>query len=190
MASNGSPESPPRDRMRHSRDGTAGCRGAPPRGRDDALIALEPRITAGAPWPMAEVFGAEPEANWGPPELLAHVAEFLPYWLGEIERILEGAPRARAVWPRPDRQASGSELIGRERTLPLRELFSRIQSDSDRVARRLRELTDAEASGPSRSSPPTRRRCWRCRNLLEPFLAGHLEGHVTQLREILTAAGV
>jgi hypothetical protein len=153
----------------------------------DALIALEPRIRAGAPWPMAEVFGAEPEASWGPPELLAHVAEFLPYWLGEIERILDGPSAAPVPFGRLQSDSVRVGLIGRERTLPLRELFSRIQSDSDRVARRLRELTDAELDRVG--AHPTRGEL-RVKDMLEPFLAGHLEGHVTQLREILAAAGV
>jgi hypothetical protein len=153
----------------------------------DALIALEPRIRAGAPWPMAEVFGAEPEASWGPPELLAHVAEFLPYWLGEIERILEGSVAAPVPFGRLQSDSVRVGLIGRERTLPLRELFSRIQSDSDRVARRLRELTDAEVNRVG--VHPTRGEL-KVKDMLEPFLAGHLEGHVTQLREILAAAGV
>ena len=151
------------------------------------LIALEPRIRAGAPWPMAELFGAEPEASWGPPELLAHVSEFLPYWIGEIERIVEGSGAAPVPFGRLHTDTVRVGLIGRERTLPLRELFSRIQSDSDRVARRLRELTDAEVE--RLGLHPTRGEL-RVKDMLEPFLAGHLEGHVVQLREILTAAGV
>lgn len=151
------------------------------------LIALEPRIRAGAPWPMAEAFGAEPEASWGPSELLAHVSEFLPYWIGEIERILEGSATAPVPFGRLQTDTVRVGLIGRERTLPLRELFSRIQSDSDRVARRLRELTDAEVERVGLH--PTRGEL-RVKDMLEPFLTGHLEGHVVQLREILTAAGV
>jgi DinB superfamily len=153
----------------------------------DDLLALEPRIRAGAPWPMAEVFGAEPEASWGPPELLAHVAEFLPYWLGEIERILEGPSTPPVPFGRLQTDSVRIGLIGRERTLPLRELVSRIRSESGRVAARMRELTDAEVDRVG--VHPTRGEM-RVRDMLEPFLAGHLEGHVTQLREILTAAGV
>ena len=187
MASHGSPES-----------GTGPCATLPKMGQLDAgaerletataaLIALWPRVRAGVPWPMAEVFGAEPEASWGPPELLAHVSEFLPYWLGEIERILEGPSTAPVPFGRLQTDSVRVGLIGRERTLPLRELFARIQSDTDRVARRLRELTDAEVEGVGLH--PTRGEM-RVKDMLEPFLAGHLEGHVTQLREILAAAGV
>ena len=153
----------------------------------NALIALEPRIRAGAPWPMAEVFGAEPEASWGPPELLAHVAEFLPYWLGEIERILDGPPSKPVPFGRVQTDTVRIGLIGRERSLPLRELLSRIRSESDRVARRLREITDVEAA--RIGLHPTRGEM-TVTGMLEPFLGGHVEGHVVQLREILAAAGV
>src|SRR5262245_32619634 len=56
-----------------------------------AFHALEPRVVAGEPWPLAEAFGVEPEASWGPREVLAHVAEMLPFWLGELDRILLGS---------------------------------------------------------------------------------------------------
>jgi hypothetical protein len=152
-----------------------------------ALVSLEPRIRAGIPWPMAEVFGAEPEASWGPPELLAHVAEFLPYWLGEIERVLEGPPGEAVPFGRVQTDDVRIALIGRERSLPLRELFSRIRSDSARAAARLRDLDEADAA--RTGLHPTRGEL-RISDMPEPFMSGHLEGHVSQLREILAAAGV
>ena len=57
-----------------------------------ALAALEPAVRAGEPWPLSASIGVEPEAHWGPPEVLAHLAEMLPFWLGEIERVLAGSP--------------------------------------------------------------------------------------------------
>lgn len=152
----------------------------------DALLDLTPRIEAGAPWPLSPVFGAEPEASWGPLELLAHVEEFLPYWMGEIERVLarEGndpAPFGRAI---DDPLRTG--VIGRDRTLPLRELTARIAADASRVAARLCELDEAEAG---RAGVHPRRGQMTVRDMLEPFVVGHLEGHVTQLQEILAAAG-
>ncbi len=69
-----------------------------------AYADLRPRSWHGEPWPLAKTFGTEPEAAWGPPELLAHVAEMLLFWLGELERVVEGGtdgpvPRSGA-WPR------------------------------------------------------------------------------------------
>lgn len=151
------------------------------------LLELVPRIEAGVPWPLAEVFGPEPEASWGPPELLAHVEEFLPYWIGEIERVLAGPAEAPVPFGRVETDTLRTEVIGRDRSLPVRELAARIRSDSARVAARLGELTETDAA---RVGLHPRRGEMTVRDMLEPFLVGHLAGHVTQLREILAAAGL
>jgi len=151
-----------------------------------AIVALRPRIEAGSPWPLAELYGPEPEASWGPNELLAHVEEYLPYWLGEIERVLAGDPGVAVPFGRVAEDPIRIGVIGRDRTIPLRELFSRIEVEAPRVAGRLRELTETDAS---RLGLHPRRGEITVREMLEPFLVGHTEGHVTQLQEILAAAG-
>src|SRR3954453_730858 len=110
-----------------------------------ALTALAPRIRAGEPWPLAERCGAEPEASWGPREVLAHTAEMLPFWLGEYERVVEAGRRTGDGTPF-GRGAADTLRIGgleRDRTLPLRELFDRIDAGIERWERRL-----AAAEGP------------------------------------------
>src|SRR5690348_14329895 len=52
-----------------------------------SVVDLAPAIEAGEPWPLTEVYGPGPESAWGPREVLAHVSEMLPFWLGEIELI-------------------------------------------------------------------------------------------------------
>jgi DinB superfamily len=151
-----------------------------------AMLELAPRIEAGAPWPLAEMYGPEPEASWNPPELLAHVEEYLPYWLGEIERVLAGDGGTPVAFGRVATDTVRIGVIGRDRTVPLRELFARIKSDAPRVAARLRELSEADAA--RTGIHPTRGEM-AVRDMLDPFLVGHTEGHVTQLREILDAAG-
>ena len=151
-----------------------------------ALLALRGEVEAGAPWPMAELYGVEPEASWGPPELLAHVGEYLGYWLGEIERVLEGDGVTPVPFGRVATDTLRLGVIGRDRSLPLHELFSRIEADAARVARRLGELDEAAAA--TRGLHPTRG-AMTVRELLQPFLVEHTEGHVKQLREILVAAG-
>jgi len=151
-----------------------------------AIVELKPRIEAGAPWPMAELYGPEPEASWGPPELLAHVEEYLPYWLGEIESVLASPAGAPTPFGRVATDPLRIGVIGRDRSLPLRELFSRIEAGSPRVAARLRELTATDAG---RKGLHPARGEMTVQEMLEPFLVGHTEGHVTQLREILATAG-
>jgi hypothetical protein len=100
------------------------------------LEALRPAVEAGEPWPPSEHFGTEPEASWNPPELLAHVAEMLPFWLGQIERILDGYPEPVSfgrVQDDPDRIAA----IERDRALPVGELYARIAMTVRAVVERM-----------------------------------------------------
>jgi hypothetical protein len=151
-----------------------------------AMLALRGRVESGADWALAEDYGTGPEASWGPREVLAHVEEYLPYWLGEIERVLAGDASAPVPFGRVAEDPVRIGVIGRDRTVPFRELFARIESDAPRVAARLRELSDADAA---RLGLHPRRGEMAVRDMLEPFLVGHTEGHVAQLREILEAAG-
>lgn len=149
------------------------------------LAALEPAVRAAAPWPLAPVFDNSDEASWGPPEVLAHVDEMLPYWLGELARVLE-APAA--VDPPAFGRTAADDvrlvLIERDRRVPLSELFERAANGSERAAHRLERLAPADldraARHPARGDMPVR-------ELLERFLVGHLEEHVRQLRALLEA---
>jgi len=165
-----------------------------------AILALRPRLEAGAPWPLAELYGTEAEASWGPPELLAHLDEMLPFWLGEVERILDGPTTARLDGPAAAGLAADNavpygrlatdtlrnDIIGRDRTVPIRELLARLASDGARVARWMRELSASDAA--RLGVHPTRGES-TIAAIFERSVTGHLEDHVLQLRSILDAAG-
>jgi hypothetical protein len=154
----------------------------------DALLELEPRLLAGGPWPLAERFGIEPEASWGPPEVLAHVSEMIPYWLGELERVLAQPATADPVpFGRVSNDQVRVAIIGRDRTIPIGELLARIASEARRAATRLREIEAAGAAGRTGLHP--RLGPIRLDDGAERFLASHAEEHVRQLRDVLDAAG-
>ena len=147
---------------------------------------LFPRLAAGEPWPLAQRFGTEPEAAWGPREVLTHVAEMLPYWLGEYERVVEAARPAGDGTPF-GRVASDALRIGvleRDRSLPLRELLARIDAGIERWERRLvaRELGDDAAVGIHSTLGEMTAGALR-----ERFVTGHLEEHREQLEAVLKA---
>jgi len=144
------------------------------------MMALRADLEAGAPWPLADRFGAEAEAHWGPSEVLAHCSEMLPYWIGEIERILDGSEPAR--YGRTQTDALRIGIIERDRSLPLRELLARIAAGSARYSARLPELTGRDVA--RRGLHPTLGE-QTIEQALERTVVGHLEGHVTQLREAL-----
>ena len=147
--------------------------------------ALRPAVEAGAPWPASPNFGHEPESTWNPPELLAHVAEMLPYWMTQIERILEGYPE-----PVPfGRVATDDEriaAIGRDRALPVGELFERVGSGARAAASRLRELSADELE--RRGTHPTLGEM-TVAGVAERMFIRHLGEHTEQLRTILAKDG-
>ncbi|HYH93376.1 MAG TPA: hypothetical protein VD763_09475 [Candidatus Saccharimonadales bacterium] len=147
----------------------------------DAFVALRPRVSAGAPWPMAVAFGVEPEASWGPPEVLAHLAEMLPFWMGELERIVDGEP-APVPFGRVTEDTVRIGLIERDRTLPVRVLFDRIDAGLADWGARLATLGAADRLKLGlhpRLGPIS------IETFLERFVLGHADDHVAQLEEIL-----
>src|SRR3954453_24066425 len=75
----------------------------------NALLGLRGPLVAGEPWPLSAAYGTEPEADWGPREVLAHVNEMLPYWTAQLKGVLAGDPGTPAPFGRvatdPDRLA-------------------------------------------------------------------------------------
>jgi DinB superfamily len=144
-----------------------------------AIDALRGPIEVGPPWPVRAVQGEGPEAEWGAPEVLAHVAEMLQYWLGEVERVLAGAPE-----PVPFGRIASDPLrtltIERDRSLPSGELINRIQSTVARYAARLPGLSAADWN---RRGLHPRVGEMTVAAMLERFVVTHLEEHATQLTE-------
>lgn len=151
------------------------------RAATDGLRATRPAVETGAPWPLATRFDNSDEAHWGPPEVLAHLAEMGTYWTGEIERVLAGAsepaPFGRIATD-PVRLAS----IERDRSLPPRELYDRTTSALERLERRLAELTPAEFA--QRGLHP-RLGEMTVAQMAERFVVSHLGEHVVQLESLL-----
>jgi alkanesulfonate monooxygenase SsuD/methylene tetrahydromethanopterin reductase-like flavin-dependent oxidoreductase (luciferase family) len=146
-----------------------------------AMARLREGVEGGEPWPLSEVYGAEPESDWGPKEVLAHVAEMAPYWLGQIEAILA----ARSEPPPFGRVATDPgriERIGKDRTLPAGELFDRIDRSLADVGARLRRLDETEEA---RRGLHTRLGEMTVGTIFERFIVGHVEDHVRQLEELL-----
>ncbi len=153
-----------------------------------AYVDLAPRVMDREPWPLATTFGTESEASWGPREVLAHVEEMLPFWLGELERVVDGgAPTGVGKAVPFGRIADDPVRIGvieRDRSLPLRVLFARVDAGLREWADRLATLTDADRAQigvhPRLGELPAAA-------ILERFVLGHAEDHIAQLETILSA---
>jgi len=149
----------------------------------DGLAATRPAVEAGAPWPMAIVFDDSDEARWWPGEVLAHLAEMAQYWLGEIERVLAGHPDP-VPFGRIASDPVRIALVERDRSVPPRELYERIDDALRRFDQRWRTLSAAELA--RRGLHPTRGE-FTVAAMPDRFIVGHREDHVRQLEEILGA---
>jgi hypothetical protein len=151
----------------------------------DAFGSLRPALEAGEPWPLAADFGPGPEASWGPPEVLAHVGEMLPYWLAEAERVVAG-PEWPAPFGRLQTDAARLAAIEQDRRLPIVELLGRI----DRAAAAYADVLPGwdDDSLERRGLHPTRGEV-SVAELLERHAIDHTEEHARQLRESLEGRG-
>jgi hypothetical protein len=150
-----------------------------------AFRALRGRAEAGAPWPLSPAYGSEPESNWGPKETLAHVDEMIPFWLDQIDRILAtdgpaAVPFGRTVAD-PDRIAR----IGRDRELPVGELFERFEAAAAAATGRIRAYP---AGALERLGAHVRLGEMTVADILERFIIHHLDEHARQLAETVDAA--
>ena len=149
-----------------------------------AFAAIAPRAIAGEPWPLSEHFGTEPEASWGPREVLAHLSEMLPYWLGEFGRIVEAGRPAGDPIPF-GRQAGDTVRIAvleRDRTFPLDDLLERIDDGISRWQRRIARTTATEGA---RTGLHPRNGEMTADGVRDRMIIVHLEDHLAQLEVIL-----
>ncbi|MEO8273556.1 MAG: hypothetical protein ABI620_05795 [Chloroflexota bacterium] len=158
-----------------------------------AMVELAPAIAAGEPWPLTASYGPGPESEWGPREVLAHVGEMVPYWLGEIELIVDaGVDTARAQsgtdapgFGRLEDDPIRVQIIGRDRRFPGRELLGRIEVEARRAAARFRALDGVELGYLGRH---VTRGDLSVADIAERLVVGHFEGHLNQLRDLVASA--
>jgi hypothetical protein len=152
-----------------------------------AIEDLREPLSAGEPWALSAVWGTEDEAQWGPREVLAHVAEMLSYWHGELNRVVAGGGSGAVPFGRvasdPSRLARIDELRRRSTVELVDEIGGRIPD----VAAFVDRLTADEAG---RLGLHQTRGELTVGDSVERFFVSHLEEHVAQLRDILTPQSV
>ena len=150
-----------------------------------ALEALRAPLGAGEPWPLSEVWGTEDEAQWGPPEVLAHTAEMLAYWHAELARVAAADGSAAVPFGRIASDPGRLARIDRLRRQSTTELLDEIRRQIPEVAAFVAGLTVQEAA--RRGLHQTRGEM-TVADGVERFFANHLDEHVEQLRTILARA--
>ena len=146
------------------------------------LLALRGALVAGEPWPLSAAYGTEPEADWGPREVLAHVNEMLGYWPRQLSLVLAGDAATAVPFGRIATDAGRIRRIEIDRERPAAELLDEIDASLASAIAFVNGLTPADLD--RRGAHPSRGEISIGQGVAA-FLADHLEGHVVQLREIL-----
>jgi len=149
------------------------------------LLALRGALVAGEPWPLSAAYGTEPEADWGPREVLAHVNEMLGYWPRQLSLVLAGDPATAVPFGRIATDAGRIRRIEIDRERPAAELLDEIDASLASAITFVDDLTPADLE--RRGVHPSRGEISVGQGIAA-FLTDHLEGHVVQLREILDRA--
>lgn len=147
-----------------------------------ALLGLRGALVAGEPWPLSDSWGTEPEAHWGPPEVLAHVNEMLPYWTDQLETVLAGTGKEAVPFGRVATDPGRLGRIEADRKRPIGELLDEIAAGLERASGFVAGLSADDAE---RRGLHSTRGELSVAAAIERFLVTHLEEHVEQLRAIL-----
>jgi hypothetical protein len=147
----------------------------------DNLVRMRSRVELSAPPPEQ----LPRRREWVGREILAHIDEMLPYWLGEIERVMVG-PVEPVPFGREPTDLVRLLTIDRDRTLPVSELYGRLDNSLERVLRRLLELDERQVA--RRGLNKTRGEL-TVRQIVETMLAGHIEEHCSQMASALDSEG-
>ena len=119
--------------------------------------------------------------RWEPGQVWGHLAEFLPYWVGQARQILAAEPSEPAPFGRTRVDPGRLAAIERGRDEFPEVLFARTRAGIEEVRRFIRGL------GPSdwarRGNHPTLGPM-TIERVVEEFIVGHLEEHAAQLEAV------
>ncbi|MGH7721969.1 MAG: DinB family protein [Candidatus Dormibacteria bacterium] len=120
--------------------------------------------------------------RWEAGQVRAHLAEFVPYWLGELALVVERGMAEPAPFGRTKSDPARIAAIERDRRADRLALWTRIAADIAGLRAFLLGL-DAGA-WEARGRHPTLGEMDLTR-IVDEFLVGHLEQHALQLEELL-----
>jgi DinB superfamily len=153
----------------------------------ERLDAVEARLRALAPREVPEGALTAPDPptgeRWEAGQVWAHLAEFIPYWLGEAALVIEHGGTEPAAFGRAKSDPGRLSAIERDRRRDRTALWKRTAADVGRLRDFLVGL-DATA-WEARGRHPTLGEMSLAR-IVDEFLVGHLDQHALQLEELLS----
>jgi hypothetical protein len=126
---------------------------------------------------------ADPSSGerWEQGQVWAHLAEFVPYWIEQAQRVITLYDGEPVPFGRTKRDEGRVAAIERDREQPLSVLWADAHGDVEQLRAFLHHL-DAQAEA-ARGLHPTLG-VMSMDDIIEEFLVGHLEQHADQLDEL------
>jgi len=119
--------------------------------------------------------------RWEAGQVWAHLAEFIPYWIDQLETVSSRYTDEPVPFGRTKNDAGRLAAIERDRSQPTTVLWSETHSGVESLRQFLRGIDGialhARGLHPSRGVMTMSR-------MLDEFLVGHLEQHADQLDEL------
>jgi hypothetical protein len=146
------------------------------------LDAVEKRLAVhaarGAPGGLTEPDPDTPEERWEAGQVWAHIAEFVPFWHGEMRSVIGSFDGAPVPFGRTKTDPGRIAAIEVGRGEPIADQMTRTAEAIAELKRHIGELTPAEWNAVGLH--PTRGEL-DIEAIVERFIVHHLEEHADQL---------
>jgi hypothetical protein len=148
--------------------------------------AVESRLAqhAGALYEALTDEDPDTHEQWAAGQVWAHVAEFVPYWMSELERIIGAGADAPVPFGRTKTDPGRLAAIERDRASDPAQLMSRVSAAVEACRVFVAELEPHEWA--ARGKHPTLG-AMSVGSIVDRFVVGHLEEHAEQLDRLATA---
>ena len=147
------------------------------------LTAVEARLRALAQKPLEGRTEPDPETGerWDAGQVWAHVAEFIPYWIAQTERVLAAESADPVPFGRTRASADRVDAIERDRNRGASSLWHDIREDLNDLRALVDEIPEnrwrVRGLHPTRGPMPVSQ-------IVEEMLVSHLEEHASQLEHL------
>ncbi len=123
------------------------------------------------------------EEEWSIVQILSHVNEATPYWLGEIERVIE---KPGSEWGRGLQDPARLAAVSNPDSLSVKELLAGLKAQRENVANTLGRLSEEQLAieSPHRNFAKFGNK--PVSFIISHFLDEHIAGHVEQIKRNLS----
>jgi hypothetical protein len=145
---------------------------------DSVQSRLREHAAGAAPAGLTEPDPDTPEERWEAGQVWAHIAEFVPYWHTELQRVISEYDGTPVPFGRTRSDPGRIAAIEAGRGEPIADQLSRTTEAIAALKRQLAELTPAEWNAVGLHST---RGEMDVEAMVERFIVQHLEEHAEQL---------